>query len=162
MSLNDSFDQDIFFDETKFSELFGFEPIYIGQDVPEPMTGREQAQQPTEATPTYSDITTIKMTSGHSRIMPMKKLSPEEEELRKEEEELEHFLKMADLLDALESQTTTSTPNIPDTSTQTAYTVPKKSSPKTLGPDPELLAYTSKMFGLNQNPDKGQSSMHQI
>ena len=113
------------------------------------MTGREQAQQPTEATPIYSDVTTIKMASGHSRIMPMKKLSTEEEKLKKEEEELEHFLKMADLLDALESQTTTSTPNILDTSTKTAYTLPKRAGPKTLGPDPELLAYTSKMFGLN-------------
>ena len=113
------------------------------------MTGREHVQQPTETTPTYSDVTTIKMTSGHSRIMPMKKLSTEEEELKKEEEELEHFLQMADLLDALESQTTTSTPNILDTSTKTAYTLPKRTGPKTLGPDPELLAYTSKMFGLN-------------
>ena len=123
------------------------------------MTDREQpVQEPTEATPTYSDITTIKMTSGNSRIMPMKKSSVKEEELKDEEElkkeeieELEHFLKMADLLDALESQTTTSTPNILDTSTKTAYTLPERDGPKTesLGPDPELLAYTSKMFGLN-------------
>ena len=139
-------------DETKFGELFGFEPIYIGNEL-ELMSARDQQPTPT-ATPTYSDVTTIKMTGGHSRIMPMKPISKEEEELKREEEELEHFLKMAEIFDALESQTTTTTPtttrptpDTPDSATQTAYTLTEVA--KTHGPDPEFLAYTSKMFGLN-------------
>ena len=117
------------------------------------MSSRDIVQQPT-ATPTSNDVTTIKMTSGHSqRIMPMKTNEQEEQEdelekMRREEEELEHFLKMAELLDALDSQSTTAIPDTPEVATKTAYMLTKKAT-NSVGPDPELLAYTSKMFGLN-------------
>ena len=55
---------------------------------------------------------------------------------------------MAELLDALDSQSPTVTPDTPEVATKTAYTL-RKTSANTVGPDPELLAYTSKMFGLN-------------
>ena len=117
------------------------------------MSSREIVQQPT-ATPTFNDVATIKMTSGQSqRIMPMKTNLREEQEdelekMSREEEELEHFLKMAELLDALDSQSPTAMPDTPEVTTKTAYTLTKTAA-NTVGPDPELLAYTSKMFGLN-------------